>query len=261
MKINRSILLDELTLFCQDGSGIIVGKPGVGKSYMLKQLRKVFIDKKILSLLIRIDNLIDASDNSISEQLEIEGNWLTILQDAKPKDSKAVLIFDAFDAARNDIFRREILQQIRKAKAKLSDSWNIVVSVRQYDALKSVELLRLFPLDSANTISNEPRKFEIPELTFPEIRTGEYKAASVVSFFEQADIKVQNILRVPFFLTLIEELLVLENTKNQGTLSTIKSESEMLHMFWQRKIVHAENSIEMEKFLHQFTNDLIDSSK
>ena len=40
MKINRKQLLNNLQNFALRGNGVIIGSPGVGKTYLLKELRR-----------------------------------------------------------------------------------------------------------------------------------------------------------------------------------------------------------------------------
>lgn len=77
MKINRDNLLDRLLKFSLSGNGLIVGKPGIGKTYLLKQLRQKLYENEILSFIIKIDNTFDYSDEVITAELEFEENWIT----------------------------------------------------------------------------------------------------------------------------------------------------------------------------------------
>src|SRR5690606_3459777 len=116
-------------------------------------------------------SLVDASDQSINEELKITDNWIDLLKKIKLKDGKkALLIFDAFDAARNEAFRAEILKQIKKARLELSEKWNVLVRVRTYDAAKSQELIKLFPISEDHPDFINCRKIFIPELTDDEVK-------------------------------------------------------------------------------------------
>lgn len=46
MNIDRSSLISELENFAVSGNGIIIGQPGVGKSYALAELRERLKQKK-----------------------------------------------------------------------------------------------------------------------------------------------------------------------------------------------------------------------
>ncbi|MBN8726017.1 MAG: hypothetical protein J0M03_24185 [Acidobacteria bacterium] len=53
------------------------------------------------------------------------------------------------------------MQLIRQAVRKLSDRWNVIVSVRIYDAKKSQDLLDLFPSSLSTDNSTNYRHSEI----------------------------------------------------------------------------------------------------
>ena len=61
------------------------------------------------------------------------------------QDRRGYLIVDALDAVRGDRPRAYILGLVRRVLARLSDTWSVVLSMRTYDALRSVELEEIFP--------------------------------------------------------------------------------------------------------------------
>ena len=71
------------------------------------------------------------------------GNLIDILKSIPISDKKGIILFDGFDAARDDRKRKNFLILIQRAIQEL-DNWNVIVTVRTYDAKKSQELLDLF---------------------------------------------------------------------------------------------------------------------
>ena len=55
MKIERQQLLNDLQDFVSQGDGVIIGSPGAGKTYVLKELRQRLKVSEIPHLLLRID--------------------------------------------------------------------------------------------------------------------------------------------------------------------------------------------------------------
>lgn len=171
IKIDRSTLLTELIKFSQDGSGLVVGNPGVGKSYLLSQLKTHYLDSGVVSFLIKIDNLREATDEAIQDELGLGEPWIETFQKIEVTDGKkALLIFDRFDAARNEDFRKAILAQIKKANRKLAPKWNVLVSARTHDAEKSQQLIQMFPLSDDNTDFRNCRQHIIHLLTPDELK-------------------------------------------------------------------------------------------
>lgn len=258
INIKRDILLKELSEFSSGGSGLVVGNPGVGKSYILNQLKNFYLDKEILSILIRIDNLVEGTDEEIRQDLSLDGNWIDILKKIKINDDKkALLIFDAFDAARNETLRSRILKQIQKAKTELGQKWNIIVSVRTYDASKSQRLIELFPLSENYTESVYCRKITIPPLTDEEVRDAVQTNPSLLNFFTEGTAALRDILKVPFFLNIADKIIPESTEQELLDLKTMESESQLLKTYWHRKIVNTDDHLIKEQILLNFTNLLI----
>ena len=176
MKINRKKLLKDLQSFASQGNGVIIGSPGVGKTYLLKELRRSLKSEGTPHLLLRIDQLGDGTEETLQQALLYEGDLIEKLRSVPTSRKKSILLFDAFDAARNEQTRKRFLHLIQRAIHELNESWNIVVTVRTYDAMKSQELLDMFgnPYDTdlPRYHSKEIlcRHFTIPSLNEDEIQ-------------------------------------------------------------------------------------------
>ncbi len=258
MKINRDELLRNLLSFSQNGHGVIIGNPGVGKSYMLKLLKKKHSEKNVISFIVKIDNTENASDEAIAQEIGLDKNrnWIETLKNITISEFKAVLIFDAFDAARDESIRKAYLSQIRKAKRELSEKWNILVSVRTYDASKSEDLLQLFPEEG---LKDTVRKFLIPLLTENELRNAVGQSLAVESLYNQCTIQLKEIIRTPYFLKLLENILVEVTPEELETIKIIKSETQLLNQYWSQKVDSNPRGVLKEKFLLSFTNELVES--
>ena len=115
MKIDRSHIIEGLFQFSQEGNGVIIGKPGIGKSYSIAELAEVLANKNIPVVILPIDTILDGTDLSIESEIESDGNWISYLEKIKLSEGeKAVLIFDAYDAARDENLKKEILIQNQK---------------------------------------------------------------------------------------------------------------------------------------------------
>ena len=175
MKINRESLLNDLQNFASQGNGVIIGSPGVGKTYLLKELRRSLKSDGTPHLLLPIDLLGDGTDKDLQSELSYEGDLIEKLKSVPILPKNSILLFDAFDAARNEETRKRFLRLIKRAIQEL-DKWNVVVTVRTYDAKKSQELLDLFgnpydnDLDQYHTEGILCRHFTIPPLNEDEIQ-------------------------------------------------------------------------------------------
>lgn len=259
INIDRRELFSDLLKFSQTGSGLVVGNPGVGKSYLLTQLKNHYLDQKVVCFLIGIDNLSEATDEAIQNELRLQEPWIETFEKIDViNDQKALLIFDAFDAARNEDFRKEILAQIRKAKKELAAKWNILVSVRTYDAQKSQQLIQLFPYSEDFTDFTNCRKCSIPMLQDIEVEASISSDKRFKQFYDGANPSFKEILRIPFFLRLAD--IVLHNTQEDELedIRQFKSESQLLKRYWDLKVKGIDLAALAEQLLISFTSILVE---
>lgn len=258
MKINRHDLLNELYHFALDGGGMVIGKPGIGKSYLLQQLQNKLVDNDVLCLTIKIDNAADSSDQAIEAELHLDDNWIRTLNDVELiNENKAVLIFDAFDAARDENKRKGFLTQIKKAKIALKEKWNIIVSVRTYDASKSKDLEKIFA-NATGELSFSKKKY-IQELSDDEVMQAFTDNVLFSQLYDESSLELKEILHVPFFLKILEDIIVKSTQAELETVKNFRSEIQLLEAYWQRKIIDTEKHLIKEKFLLSFTNNLIEN--
>ena len=238
MKIKREKLLKDLQDFASQGNGVIVGSPGVGKTYVLKELRRRLKSNGIPHLLLPIDELGDGTDKILRQELSYEGDLITKLKSVPVSDKKAILLFDAFDAARDEQTRKRFLRLIRRAIEDLG-GWNVVVTVRTYDAKKSQELLDLFGSSDDTNYSEVIlcRHFAIPLLNADEIRQGFDQIPYLESVYNDGSEDLKQLLKNPFNLWLLEKIL--RSSQDIRGLSQVRSEVQLLGLFWQRRIESA----------------------
>ena len=102
MKIKRENLLNDLRDFAMRGNGVIIGSPGVGKTHLLKELRRSLESARIPELLLPIDQLGDGTNETLERELGLKENLFDLLKSISLSNRKGIILFDAFDAARNE---------------------------------------------------------------------------------------------------------------------------------------------------------------
>jgi len=258
MNIDRKELLASIYHFAIEGNGLIVGKPGVGKSTIISALKKHLNDENILSFIVKIDTAFDSSDDAIQAELGLNSNWIEKFKSIKISEGrKAILIFDAYDAARDEDKRQGFLKQIKRALKLLGDKWNIIVCARTYDAQKSQELQVLFPLSDQNTNYKLVRRFEVPELSETEIAQVKELSPELFNFYQSSNSNLQHVLKVPFFLSMLEYILINTPLGYVDNIKTFRSEVQLLDEYWRIKVVASENNVDKENFMSGLTAKLV----
>lgn len=240
MKIKRKKLLKDLQNFASQGNGVIIGNPGVGKTYLMKELRQSLKAAGTHPLLLRIDQLGDGKDKTLRQVLSYEGDLIKKLEFVPSSHEKSILLFDAFDAARNEQTRKRFLHLIQRAIHDLSESWNVIVTVRTYDAMKSQELLDMFgnPYDTDLPLYHSKeilcRHFTIPLLNEAEIQQAFDQIPHLESIYKSGSQDFKYLLANPFNIWLLKKIL--KTSQNIPDFSRIYSEVQLLGLFWQRRV-------------------------
>ncbi len=225
------------------GNGVVIGPPGVGKAFLLKAFSTSLIENNRPCLYLPIDKLGVETEAALKAELGIRGDFIAYLRSQKVADDKnvGILVIDAFDAARSDIAHKFYLSLIRRIKNELHGLWNIIVSVRTYDARKSEDLLDLFPSSPDDIPENEflmpeihCRHFGVPKLSEDEIKEAFKDIPHLQPIHERSSMDFKELLGIPFNLWLLEKLLAIN--PNMPELSSISSEVQLLGLFWKQRV-------------------------
>ena len=244
MKINRKQLLNNLQDFASRGNGVIIGSPGVGKTYLLNELCQSLKSVDTPHLLLPIDQLGNGMPKTLRQELSYEGDLIKKLKSVPASEEKAILLFDAFDAARNEKTRKRFLNLIRRAIQELRN-WNVIVTVRAYDAGKSQELLDLFGAPDDTDLTQHHTKgilcrhFTIPPLNEDELQQVFDHIPYLESIYKSGSQDFRRFLANPFNLWLLEKIL--RSSPDIPDFSQIHSEVQLLGLFWGRRIEGADN--------------------
>src|SRR5215212_973244 len=267
MKIDRTRLLDALERFAFAGNGVVVGAPGVGKSYSLVSLRRRLRSKSIPHLFLAIDQLGSGTEEELRSELAYQGDLIGKLRMELERSGggRGLLIIDAFDAARSDVKQRNFLRIIRQAVKELRGSWNVIVSVRTYDAERSQELLDLFSERSGDVPASLYREnripcrhFKIPLLDETEVIRAVAQIREGRVAYEQGSEDFRELLRIPFNLWLLEKLLSeWENSASTTEIGEARSQVQLLQLFWNRRVRGARDGDQREVALTRITQAMV----
>ena len=241
MNIKRKKLIAALTKFSFNGNGVVIGAPGVGKTFALKELCSKVLNKNIPCIYLPIDKLGVETESALKAELNIKKDFISYLEEEIAKTDKKVgiLVIDAFDAARSENSQTLFLSLIKQVCKRMTGKWNVIVSVRTYDAKKSEDLLDLFPSFEKKPTEFQMKKifcrhFAIPKLTSAEVEDTIKTIRGFSPIYKKGSDDFKELLRIPFNLWLVEKLL--SRDSNIPNLSKISSEVQLLDLFWKQRV-------------------------
>lgn len=251
--IERADLLNRLHKFSQEDHGLLVGGPGFGKSFLLGELQRQYYSRNLTCYLVKINELTEGTDDEINRELKTTGNWIDALKIVKrPAKAYNLLIFDAYDTAKDEKLKANILKQIRRSLQELKEDWRILVSVRTYDATRSSTLQELFPHQNFNNAVH-CRYLEIGELTDDELESALASEDLLHQIAQQSSASLRSMLKTPYFLKLFEQIIIDNDLHNGKMFLGIETEGQLLDIYWKHAV---EDTIENELFIQKLTNIL-----
>jgi hypothetical protein len=261
MKIGRDEMLQRLDAFAKGGHGLVAGEPGVGKTYTIAALHDLLKATGREHVLINVESLGSVTDAEVKSVLGIDTDLVAYLHERLP-NGKGIVLFDGFDAVRSDAGRERLLSIIRRAVEESKGRWNVLVSVRLFDARRSQGLRDLFRDPSAQKPFKgiglaDARVFEIPRLSDPEVADGVAQISGLSEIVIAATQEFRELLRVPFNLWLVRQILA--SDPNGKTLSAVASEVQLLGLYWSRRVLSDDISEQAQHVLGKVVREMVSS--
>jgi hypothetical protein len=268
MRIERAELNAALIDFARAGHGVVLGRPGIGKTHALAELGRSLTRVGVPFLFLSIEELGEATEEDLRLSLHYSGTFDEAIAELFSASlTGGVVIFDGFDAARNEQTRARILQHIRSTLRRAPTGWSVIVSVRNYDAARSSALLSLF---SSNRLSPAApprftnsgfavRHFAVPELTDAEVLSAVAQISGFQDMFGRASNAFRALMHVPFNLWLVERLM--QKVPDPRNIGALESETELLALFWTTLITAVPDSDARTVLLQNAVDRMIDSRR
>jgi len=265
MEIRRPALAAAFAAFEARGSGVVIGLPGVGKSHLLTHYAQDADRAGRRSCLLALDKHHVRNDAELQVEFGMDGDLIheMELDQAATEQRPGLFVIDSYDALRSEDAQRFVLNLIRRAKNKLGRRWRIVVSVRTFDAVRSANLLNLFPSD--RTGSGEAfqlagvhcRHFAIPTLSDAETEAAVATIDGLAIPFANGSQEFKRLLHVPFNLWLAEQLL--RHGVELDRLSAVSSEVQLLSMFWRQRVEAGNDAMRRHALLTLVTRRMVEA--
>ena len=264
MELKRPVLSEQLRSFVIGGHGVLIGRPGVGKTFLLKEYCKELLDADIPCVYLPIDKIGANSEADLQVEFDIREDFITYLKSQEHEcDHPPVFVIDAFDAARSEFSQQFILDLIRRVIDRLKN-WRLLVSVRSYDAKKSITLQELFEVspDYTSIISSQYqdekvqcRHFSIPVLSDEEVESAIATVDGLKSIYDSAGTDFRTLMQIPFNIWLTESLL--QQKERPFDLSAVSSESQLLALFWEHRVIQLPQANDLSAILTRVTEKMV----
>ncbi|NLG80266.1 MAG: hypothetical protein GX492_10685 [Firmicutes bacterium] len=240
LKIRRRST-DELRRVAESTSILVVAEPGAGKSGALHDFVEAIRSDERDFVFLAADRLAARSLGQLREELNLDHELPEILENW-PGTQPAFLVIDALDAVRGGPAEIAILDLIRVVVER-NDRWRVVAAIRKFDLRYNTELRKLFSGQPPTEFEDpEPafkgiRHLSIPRLSLEELAQISSQSADLQTLIENAPNGLYDLLRVPFNLQLMAELL--DAGVDTADLTPVRTQLELLDRYWLHRIIRS----------------------
>ena len=255
IELNRTALLTQLEEMASSGSLLLVGGPGSGKSWLARRFaaQRQEAGDGVLLILAEEHNYVE-SLSQLNESLKTPAGLIPTLK--AYEGGQKFLIIDSLDALRAEASQRVFRQLIRQVHRELPE-WNVLASIRSFDAKESRELQELFPRSSNDFIGVTARHIMVPLFTDEEVEEAQQQDVRLEPIFTDASVALRQILRNAFNLWLVIRLL--DEGAGGNWLYEIESEVQLFERYWLYRIDSRPDSYDRRSILTDVTSEMVNS--
>lgn len=261
MLIKREKLVESFIKSLKKGNLIVLGSPGVGKTWLLEQGVKLLNEESIPFLFLKADgmNINDISDFSAFFKTT---STLEMFFNHKSAGKRSILVIDALDAIRSEIKQIAYKNLIKLVLTKC-ENWSIVASIRSYDAKHSKELFTLFPGNDPEipkefqTTEIAYRHLNVPPLNDAEVSEAINSDSNLKSIYEIATSELKEIFKIPFNIWLLQRLI--EDGIDPQKLSKVRTIVELFNLYWEYRILKKDNCLDRLKIIEKVLTNMVNN--
>lgn len=247
----------------ENASCLVVGDPGGGKSATLYEFAQLAQAAGADVVALAADQLDSGSVGSLRTELNLDSDIVDVL-DNWPTEG-GLLIIDALDAARGDGTQQALLDLIQAVR-RHAPHWTVVASIRRFDLRHNHNIRSLFPLGEA--VAGDPyidnefiaiSHFRIAELSDAELNQLADLMPNVDVFLQAATAQMRQLVRTPFNLRLLAQLLDADIAPEE--LHPITTQLQLLERYWQLRVLEPAASADLREALLRRICELIVSTR
>lgn len=224
----------ELRTAIDEGSLLVIGEPGAGKTGVLVAFAEPRTDGPAPLVFISVDRLggVSTSDG-LRQELGLDYPLLDVL-DNWPGLEPGILVIDALDASRGGPAERVFAQLIEDGLARLGERWSIVASIRTFDLKNGTRFRNVVKGEPPSKIYRDAdlpavRHFLIPRLTEGEVGSLAQSHPELSKLAETASGSIRQLLRNVFNLSLAAELI--SHGVSAESISTVTTQADLIERY------------------------------
>lgn len=219
---------NDLLIWAQAGSCVVIGSPGIGKSAILYTLGRALQDSGHVVVVTTVAKFLSQPH---------------LIQEIHRRELKSTgfLLIDGIDAQRGD---RNALYDAIEGLIHENPQWRIIASVRKFDLENDPRLQRMFlgrphekyypaGIDTGQGIY-KVRCFEIRHLDDAELKQIEAQAPTISSLIALCSEQLKELLYNPFNLSIVARLL--SGGKNTSLVLSIATQVDLLDKYWSERL-------------------------
>ena len=242
----------------KEGSLLITGEPGSGKSAVLNTLARQLQGEGHDVVVLAVDRYSVESLEGLSRELKLDNAILDVL-DAWDGPEPAWLIIDALDATRGGkgegAFRTLIGQVLERG-----GRWRVVASIRTFDLRMGQQFRALFrgapPVrDLAEPGFGAVRHIRIPEWSATEFAAVRGQSRQLDAALVGASDRLLDLARIPFNTRLITELV--SDASLQAKLADVATQAQLLRLYWDNRVTS--HGVPALGCLHRVVSAMVES--
>lgn len=216
-----------------DGSCLVVGAPGAGKSGALHTLAEALQAAGHDLVVLAADTLQIADLDELRLKLGLDRPLEQVLADW-PGERPGILIVDALDAARGADGPAALIDLVDRV-AGTDDRWNVVATVRTFDLRHNRVLRAALPARAAREGHRDPEFLDVEHFAVGELDDGELAqlaelAPAVHAVLQDAPAPLRELVANPFNLSLLARLV--QRDVDPARLRPLRTQDELLGLHW-----------------------------
>jgi hypothetical protein len=226
------------TLAVREGSLLLVGEPGAGKSGVLNQIGTLLENTGAAVLRLSVEALPMQGLNGLREGIglahpirEVLANW--------PGIESAFLLIDGLDASRDNDSEPAFRALIEETMGLPGERWKVLASIRSFDLQHGDKFRSLFAgsppcAEFATKEFKKVRHIQVTAWSDEELDDLLARTPRLASALDACGKSLRGLALVPFNTQLLAELIT--DSVEPEALNTLRTQADLLDLYWKKRV-------------------------